>query len=585
MNEDALAMHEFMALQIHFLDASTARRRQRWFRRVQAHRADWLSNSQPPALHLTRLDALPHTAPRRRPSYIATSLVQALAYKDNIETALSTFLIRSRYQLLLRPFSKSQGFYIPSATSTMPGAIARKARISKKKPERLQAQINALSSFARVSKAKAVEKETTTTKVIRLESIPADAPQPAHEPSRKRKATSPALDTDNADLFSQSDAVSRTIVTVNKRQRRAAEVKGKSNAASADQAQLLLQKLGLQSPRQTQIVRIDARITQPTTGLTLALQDILDLHTALLKTLTLQVAHSGRNVPIDLRELCPGIAQVWGKRSVTTDDICLCLGILEMKNQELNCDNGIGCPFFLIDYGRGKICIELHEEAQQSTINDAQLGRDFEAVLRSLYTKHQSQNDDTVDSFIAGLPRAAIKQSRTAVLPKLVKARHTFEELTNGVIRKQQAKEHRGKLASSLNPDGTTMSLVDRIRHKESLQDQAAKPPTPEELQRRSALHRVEDVAAVLAMLVTSTAMGQGRVAFSMAMIQQRLKDSLRVPIGKEEGAVCVRLLAKEVAPQWVRVVTVGGRENVVIQPAFQPVKGAVEERAKLLLG
>ena len=74
------------------------------------------------------------------------------------------------------------------------------------------------------------------------------------------------------------------------------------------------------------------------------------------------------------------------------------------------------------------------------------------------------------------------------------------------------------------------------------------------------------------------------RLAFPMPALVQRLRDSLRMPVSNEEGAACVRLLASEVAPGWIRVVTIGGRENVVVQRSMQPVDRVIRERVSGLL-
>ncbi|KAG4218456.1 hypothetical protein PC116_g33064 [Phytophthora cactorum] len=82
-----------------------------------------------------------------------------------------------------------------------------------------------------------------------------------------------------------------------------------------------------------------------------------------------------------------------------------------------------------------------------------------------------------------------------------------------------------------------------------------------------------------------SRAAGQGgRVSFTMTATLEKLKDSLRMGVSREEGAACVRLLASEVAPEWVRVVAIAGRENVVLETDRQPSKADVEGRVRGLL-
>src|SRR5699024_2529104 len=122
------------------------------------------------------------------------------------------------------------------------------------------------------------------------------------------------------------------------------------------------------------------------------------------------------------------------------------------------------------------------------------------------------------------------------------------------------------------------------LRLKQATRANEAAPPSGPELQRRAALNRVADVAATISMLSLSNPLSLPRQAFTMAAFLEKLKDSLRVPVSREEGTACVRLIASEVAPEWLRVVTIGGRENVVVQRNGQPVDRVIHERVQKLL-
>lgn len=128
------------------------------------------------------------------------------------------------------------------------------------------------------------------------------------------------------------------------------------------------------------------------------------------------------------------------------------------------------------------------------------------------------------------------------------------------------------------------MGLLDRIRHKQLVKANGPLPPSGPELQRRAALNRVADVAATISMLSLSNPMSLPRQAFTMMAIADKLRDSLRVPLSKEEGMACVRLIATEIAPDWLRIVSIGGRENVVIQRHGQPVDWVMNDRVQKLL-
>ncbi len=152
-------------------------------------------------------------------------------------------------------------------------------------------------------------------------------------------------------------------------------------------------------------------------------------------------------------------------------------------------------------------------------------------------------------------------------------------------------------------------SLLDRIRYRSlqrslSASASSATDLSPAQLARRAALQRAPGVAAVVGMLARASGDGYGygyggRVSFPMPALLGKLKDSLRCGISREEGAACVRLLAAEVAPEWVRVVALAGRrgggggaaaaaaavvENVVLETGREPGKSAVEARVRDIL-
>ncbi|KAK3360270.1 hypothetical protein B0T25DRAFT_126284 [Lasiosphaeria hispida] len=353
---------------------------------------------------------------------------------------------------------------------------------------------------------------------------------------------------------------------------------------ASSEAEVLLQRLHLTSSPIRKRSRTYAVQPGSENELPQELIDLLDLHMAFLKTLSMSYAHSSSNSPVDLRTIYSSVSRTWGKRQVTLDDIRVLVGVLSWVAVKTDRSSSQPSPFFISDYGRGKICIDFHPDAQSGPLREQKLNMDFEANLRTLWIGRRNEN---IQLFIKTLPKAAVK-SCAVPLPVLAKGQRTLEELKNGVVRKQQQKEEakvQAQAAPTLNADGTKMSLLDRVRFKELQQSQAAQGPTPAELMRRAALHRAEDIAAVIGMLCMATSSGQARISFTMVALMTKLKDSLRNPISAEDGACCVKLLATEIAPQWLRVVTIGGRENVVVQPAFRPSDVVLQERVKVLLG
>ncbi|KAI1207340.1 uncharacterized protein F4807DRAFT_435432 [Annulohypoxylon truncatum] len=330
---------------------------------------------------------------------------------------------------------------------------------------------------------------------------------------------------------------------------------------------------------------------------------LLDLHAALLKTLTLHYAHNGYRVPVDLRVLCPNVARAWGKKKVTDGDIRICLGVLTLTSK----DNPL---FSLFNYGRGKICLEIDAKQQRGgrPLEEDKLNSVFRENLLSLWTQFATsgQANPSPTTFILALPKAPVTlcDSVAKAAPVLAKGQKRLEELKFGMAKKKQEKETKVQqkkkqptqqqqpgagndtpAPNATNASAPKISLLDRIRLK-SLQKAAAPPGLSQaDIERRAALQRAPEVAACLAMLSRAGGQGGSRVSFSMAATLEKLKDSFRMGISKEEGAACVRLLAGEVAPEWVRVVTIGGRENVVLEVDRQLSKGDVEGRVRRILG
>ncbi|KAH6985788.1 hypothetical protein BKA56DRAFT_579113 [Ilyonectria sp. MPI-CAGE-AT-0026] len=318
------------------------------------------------------------------------------------------------------------------------------------------------------------------------------------------------------------------------------------------------------------------------------LAELVDLHRAFVKTIMIQFAHNGTAVPIDIRTLSPHISRSWGKRQVTVEDIRRCIAI-----QSSTKHNTVS-PFIVSDYGRGRVCVELAPREDATPINEERLYRQFGENLQALCTEKATDEMTDVDIplgslSLSDLPQVAIKNmtTYTKANPLLAKGQQALSELKNGVAAKQQEKEAKQAAIANnplLNPDGTKMSLLDRLRMKQLAKANGPLPPSGPELQRRAALNRVSDVAATISMLSLSNPMSLPRQAFTMAGILEKLKDSLRTPMSTQEGTACIRLIAAEVAPEWLRIVAIGGRENVVVQRNSQPVDRIIQERVHKLL-
>lgn len=321
----------------------------------------------------------------------------------------------------------------------------------------------------------------------------------------------------------------------------------------------------------------NATTPEPEQPLPQELLDIVALYTAFLKTIVLHYAHNGTNTPVDLRSISQAVSLAWGKRRISLADVRRCVGIMDMSNAS---------PFYLVDYGNKKFCVELQDEHYGSPLNEAGLLGTFEGNLRKAWDKvKDAASGEDLKTFVMSLPKAPV-QSREALAKSaaLARGQRVMQDLKADMAAKQELKD--AAKIQSTSTSGSNLSLLERLRLKETqLASLAANGPTSAELERRAALQRADDVSAVVAMLAKSApAVGMGgRVSFTMATVLQKLKDSLRLPISKEEAVACVRLLAGEVVPEWLRIVVVAGKENVVVTMGRAPTSSTVMERVKVL--
>jgi hypothetical protein len=348
------------------------------------------------------------------------------------------------------------------------------------------------------------------------------------------------------------------------------------------------------------------------------LVNLLALHSSFLTALSLHYAHHGTATPVDLRDLTASISRIWQKRKATIDDIRLCVGVLGAG------PSGNNNPFYLSDYTAGKLCLELRDEHRMTDglMNENALQHMFMESLEHLWAawsktqgaarpisarpiatprrgrgrprkvdKAQTSiqlfvDDSTIPKFLAELPHAEITlcSSATGVAPLREKGRKRLREFQDSVykgpskkVRETTGKENEPVLAQQQPAQAKITefasvrksNLLDRILAKQAAAACGPAAPTPEELQRKAALQKSEEVMGVLSLL---TAGKGGRVSFSMSALLQSLQASIRSPLSKEEVMRCVDVLAREVAPGYVNIVKMGSISSVVINSAMRPL-------------
>jgi hypothetical protein len=347
------------------------------------------------------------------------------------------------------------------------------------------------------------------------------------------------------------------------------------------------------------------------------LVNLLALHSSFLTALSLHYAHNGTSTPADLRDLIESTTLVWRQRKVTYDDIRLLIGILDHG------PSGNNNPYYLSDYGHGKICIEIKDSSPMMNgmthMNEEGLQEMFKEGLDTLWTQWCTSQkmmarpiavpkrgrgrpkkadikqafmdtflDDTpMSKFLSQLPLAEVTtcESLTALAPAQGKGRKRLREFKESVQQGRAQKKTRPSVGKENEPSlGQNQqaqpkitefaavrktNLLDRILAKQEAAKAGPAAPTPAQLQRKAALQRTPEVIGVLSLLCANRP--GSRISFSTTTLLQAIQGSIRSPISKEEAMKCVEVLASEVAPGYVSVVRMGSISSVVINQMMRP--------------
>lgn len=333
------------------------------------------------------------------------------------------------------------------------------------------------------------------------------------------------------------------------------------------------------------------------------LTDLCNLHSSFLTALTLHYAHNGTHTPCDIRQLCPNIARCWGKRAVVLTDIKRILGILNhhphKSSQTAKVDKEDSKPLAKLsisDYGYSKLCIEIRTVGRlgrmAKPLDENAMNSLFTSNLTALWVDAETVN---IKEFLQGLPMEEVHlcASVSKMSPLLAKGQRRLEDLRFGMVVKKREEAEQAKIKAeekenmdAMVVDGQTpakkLSLLERLRMKAEEKKSAPPPMSKEELERRAALGRLEEVVAVLTLLSTGTSVGQARVSFTLPTVLGKLKDSFKTPIAKSEAEMCIRLLSGEIAPEWCKLVKMGRGEAIVMSTEARPTDEVFAERIKL---
>lgn len=305
-----------------------------------------------------------------------------------------------------------------------------------------------------------------------------------------------------------------------------------------------------------------------------ALQDVLRLFSSFLTALSLYYAHHGIGSPLDVQTLLPLVAKSWKKRRVFVEDIRRLLGVLGNDKSGL----------ILLDKGEGRICLDK-ADTRSAHINQHDLVARFGHSLRKLWddwkAQHRGQSYTSV-TFLDQLPMADIVADEEAPsATRAQKGKAVLEQIKTDSLQaraseaaaKKPTTAPESRAALAVSSRGT--SLLDRIVAKQQLLSSLPSAPTQEQVARRAALDRIDEVVLVLDLL----AAGRPRVSFSAQTMVQHLQSSLRHPISKDEAERCIQLMAKEVAPGFVSLINSGSVRGIVVTKAGRPTKSDLLQR------
>ncbi|KAJ5174688.1 uncharacterized protein N7482_000565 [Penicillium canariense] len=302
--------------------------------------------------------------------------------------------------------------------------------------------------------------------------------------------------------------------------------------------------------------------------------DFLNLHSAFVQALSIHLAHNGQIAPADLREFLPSVTRIWKKRKVQPKDVQRLLWVWDhsLMTKDIS--------YRLANYGLGKVCLErvVQMNEQPPALQDA-----FEQALDLLWEQTEKSLEDAKEEdrpalFLESLGLAPIHESLTP-FTAFQKGQQRLQDLRGGVIRMKTEKLRlememgdSKPLAPAIN---RRQSLLERIKSKELRQSKLPPPPTKKEMLRRSASERVEEVASILALLRPAGYVGTGiramfanqRKPFKLDTMVQHVRDSVRIPIARDEVEACLEILADtRVAGHWVTMVTVKDMRSVVLK-------------------
>lgn len=308
------------------------------------------------------------------------------------------------------------------------------------------------------------------------------------------------------------------------------------------------------------------------------LTDLVNLNSSFLTVFSIHCAHNGTHCPADQKVIRQEVARAWRKRSVSLVDLQRLLGVINASiDKELRNKQKLS-RLILSDYGNEKICIEISETKGNSgkvvrPVNVELLNNVF---AQGLFAEWKKWNGVDMLEFIDSLPLEPITRcsSYVKISPLIAKGQRRLECLRHGLSTDRETPSN-----YMIDDNARKTTLLERLRAKQLHQLQIPLPPSETEIRRKRSLAKLDEVSAVLAMLSTSNSFGQKRVSFTLSTVLGRLKDSLN--IGREEGDLCIKLIANEIAPEWIKIINLEKKEALVVDKDARPEEFEIKRRVK----
>ncbi|KAF2215603.1 hypothetical protein CERZMDRAFT_34835 [Cercospora zeae-maydis SCOH1-5] len=295
------------------------------------------------------------------------------------------------------------------------------------------------------------------------------------------------------------------------------------------------------------------------------LEDLQDLHASFLAALSMHYSHNGTSTAPQILLLLPIVTKHWRKRNVTQLDLQRILAVLPAQDRE----------FVLEDCGRGGVRLARVQSRGRvvkraaSYIDEEDLNNTFENALQKMWHQWQAttaKENRTADRFVDQLPLLEIRKSESSLKAVALFSRgeQRLAELKAGQAAKVESKSVQAETIAQRSMQSVasrSTALLDRIIAKQNMASKLPAGPTRAELERKSALHRIEDISRILSLMCG----GRERSSFSMQAVAQQLQQSLRSPISNVEVWRCLTLMATEITPAFVKVVQSGEVQGVVV--------------------